>query len=354
MESDNFTICIAQKEDDPSIDSFLKNQFMEGPIKLGIQRGTSYCDSLKIEGDESDTILIKDSINQVKGVATISYRSGMDNHKHAYLHSLKIDNSLKKSKALFLGFKKLKEILKPNYQVYTSILSENDIAKRVLCSGRAGLPYYQYQGLLKTFFITGVKKIEYSSNQTNHLHRDEYSDLTSYWQEHLSTRSLSPSINTHTLENKTGPLILYEDKNILSVKHNGYILGTLAYRDLTQKKTWTIHDYNHWIRLTKPFINLLANLKNNPTLPSPGPMNHILNGSFFFADNNEIALSLINKARYLIGPKKILMLTLHEKDPFYQLLDSHFKMNLGSDLYTLSWDNTETHLNIPFVDTGSL
>jgi len=348
----DWSVNLANSKDEKAIVTFLQKNEMDGPIKLGLERTPDFFKSLDIEGHEKQVIVIKN--NDIHGLAICSWKKSYPENI-VYLHSLKLSSSIRGSRALFLGFKKLKSLIKDNSIIYTTILSNNKTAIKVLTSKRVGLPNYIYQGEILSYMFKSLSESKSLQTNIRSIKSSDINNLITFWKDQAKNRSLMPEVNESHFLTYSGPLLGYQMKNILIAEKNGVIIASLAFRNVFNWKAWVVKGYSKSISILKPFINIYSALRGIPNLPNKGPITNTYMGAWYLsAEGLTPARHLLEKAREMIGEKSQLLLALHEDDPLNECCHQVPKRILKSKLYTIRWDDSSEKLQNPYLDTGTL
>jgi hypothetical protein len=134
------------------------------------------------------------------------------------------------SRLLYLGIKKLNNILEKSSEKinFTTIISDNFYAQKVISTSRVGLPNYVNVGVNKTFAIKPTKKNRYNSLSKIKIQRgiDGFSieEIISFINENGKKKDFFPVFSKEILENLTSlnfnlnsMYVAYTEKKLLGV-----------------------------------------------------------------------------------------------------------------------------------------
>ena len=113
------------------------------------------------------------------------------------------------SRLLYLGVKKLNNILDKSLEKinFTTIISDNFYAQKVISTSRVGLPNYVNIGVNKTFAIKPTKKNRYNSSSKINIQRgiDGFSieEIIRFINENGKKKDFFPVFSKEILENLT-------------------------------------------------------------------------------------------------------------------------------------------------------
>jgi hypothetical protein len=146
---------------------------------------------------------------------------------------------------------------------FTSILTENHRARRILERQIPGFPIYQQ--------VADLVTLSFSSNCARSRHTEHVTELDSHDQ-----RPLIDFLNRHLRGRQLAPQVTPEFLNLPGLKWWGVhqdesLIACAALWDQRQFKSITVHDYHPvWLRHLRTPINLLRKIQRSPLLPPTG------------------------------------------------------------------------------------
>ena len=109
---------IASDIHDDSIKRILKDTTMSGDISVSFETEPSFFDAIHVLGKKNDVLIVEElESRKIVGVGIISQKLlyiDQEPSKVNYFSSLRILNDHRNGRVLYLGFKKLRDLLKKN------------------------------------------------------------------------------------------------------------------------------------------------------------------------------------------------------------------------------------------------
>lgn len=142
---------VASETDDAELRRVLRENPMGGAIRLSLQREPSFFRAAEVEGPEHQAVVARREDGSVCAFGTRSVRLRYVNGEPTrvgYLGSLRLDRDVRgDGRVVAGGYRKLRELHDADGAtgIYlTSIMSDNQPARRLLESGKRGLPTYEF------------------------------------------------------------------------------------------------------------------------------------------------------------------------------------------------------------------
>jgi hypothetical protein len=365
------TFEIAGPAHDEELRRLVRETAMPGAISVSMEREPDFFLGATVEGDRHDTIAARLEGEQLRlvGLGTRSVRKAFVNGEErrlGYLGQVRVDPGYRRGMAVLKrGFGKLKELHDADDVPFytTSIVEDNEAARRVLTRGWKGLPTYRERERFVTLVIpTWRRRPEIHSSRFAMREATEAdlpriaACLRQIWSrfqfapawtaEDLAcaerTRGLSPGDFTIAL---TG----------------GEVVGCVALWDQRHFKQTVVRSYERALGLARPLVNLAAPLAGIPRLPPPGEALDFAYLALLAAapEDPQLMLALVTRAFNRALERKLGYLTvgLASRHPHLPLLRRSFKhREYPSVLYVVHWpdgaeavgqiDNRIPHLEI--------
>ncbi|HYD42277.1 MAG TPA: hypothetical protein VEB43_15730 [Anaeromyxobacter sp.] len=146
----------ARAEDEPALRRLLREAPLRGRVTVSLEREPSFELAAAVEGDRHDVLVARAGDGAVVGLACRSVRTALVNGAPArvgYLGQLRLTRAGRASlRAVREGFARLAAARRSDELPFdfTSIVSDNAPARRLLEAGVAGLPTYRRLGELAT------------------------------------------------------------------------------------------------------------------------------------------------------------------------------------------------------------
>lgn len=159
--NESFHVILAEKKHDRMMRDILEDSSFQGKISLTYLREPSVYDSFQKEGKSYIFLLMTEHETAV-GMGVLTIREICLQQKKmrlGYLSSLRIRPAFqKKFLHMALMYQRMYEMTKQEVDLYlTTILAENEAARRLFEKKRRSMPLYHAQGQINTYF-TGYKK----------------------------------------------------------------------------------------------------------------------------------------------------------------------------------------------------
>ena len=234
---------LARADDDFALRKLLRETPMGGSISIGTEREPSFFAACAVEGPEHQTLVARRVDGTICALATRSVRMRFVNgepRRVAYLGSLRLANDVRGNGRLVIaGFRALRELCDGS-PTFTSILSDNAPARRLLESGRGGLPIYECIGEMVTLVmrVRRVRRGRRVAAGAFEPHKDQRLQLAPVWGE--------------------------SDSFFAKPQAAGVV------RDLRGVRQSVVRSYSPALARWRRWINLCAAVTGRPRLPAVG------------------------------------------------------------------------------------
>ena len=352
-----FSVRQADPADNQAILALLDCNPIPGSVEVVMQCRPSFFQAQQVKGDfvqvgigkerESGTVV---GVG-VRSISTLYVDSSPV--RVGYLSGLRIDGRFRGSSLLARAFRFLKELDKDQQCDFylTTIVDDNEQAKKVLTSKRAGLPAYIDWGRFCTAYLypgrTG-KEIRHGRNLTfcqgNLENREE---LLIFLNRQGAEKQFFPKIE---LEDFTGRLHSSRLEDWYLLYENGQLAAAALKWDQSAFRQTIITGYHGVMRIARHLSRLLAMLSLAPALPAAGSELEQVYVSFCTVRNNDPELCSILLARIYNDTRQssgYAVIGFHESDPLLSCLDRFSHKKYWSRLYLVSWHGT------PDIDTAA-
>lgn len=332
-------LVLARPEHDSGLRQLLRNSSMGTDIRLSLQREPSFFEAENLGSLESKVIALTDRDEKdIFGFGSMSKRLYYLNHKPVtlgYLSGLRLIPRLQNKVYLAKGFKKFKEIhdqeqFAPFY--LTTIFEENENARSVLESGKAGLPTYKKLVGLHSYFLQSKRPRLLRTNLIQSLKTSEVLAVYNNQVTHGSLASRYGIGNESWLQKVV--------KFPVGVCDQSYsVQGLLV--DLSAYKQTVVTGYGARFRLLYQSSKILEVLKLAQKLPDPGQQVRILyliavSSLGKTSEGFKNLLLLCREIAYEKGYHGVV-LGLSENSQFCTEAQKQSISCTKSNLYTVSW-----------------
>ena len=358
-----FIAKLATNEDDKLLRDCLRNSEIEGSISVAFETAPSFFDAVSIQGDESQIITVK-SKEEIAGFGVRSIKPMYFNGQPinlGYLSGLRGNQKFRNHVFLARGFKLLAELDQDNKVPFyiTTIIEDNIKAKKILESGRAGLPTYSPIDILSTFLIKPRKrKKKHNVIKGNQISLEE---IVTFLNQEGSKKQFTPYYYESDFSSARLRGLRHEDFYVAI--DNSEIIGVVAKWDQKSFKQTRVTGYSKSIRIARRLTNSLARFTNIPYLPNPGKLLNYFYAAFPTTKNNnpEILDSLLseissdaNNTNY-----NYFSIGLTQSDPLTKTAKSLSSREYRAKVYAVTFDRKNTRvpeLNslVPYLELATL
>jgi hypothetical protein len=361
---------IADKSHGAQLCRLMKDIPVPGYIQVAFGRDPDFFYGLNIEGKVNQAIVAIEE-DKVIGMGCRSIKPMYINGRKAnfgYLSGLRGSEAYRGATGLARGFKFLRRLHEDRQTdaYITTIIDDNVYAKKLLESGRAGLPRYIDLGKYYTFAINmnrwrrarsprkGISVIRGNACQlkeiVSFLNRfgKERQFFPAYTEEDFSceyTRDFSPA-------------------DFYVAIQNGRMIGVLGKWDQSGFKQNIVTGYAGYLKTFRHPINLALTAVGFKALPRPGERLKMFLVSFVCtSDNDPQVLTYLLDAVYRDDRAKgyhYCVIGFHEKDPLREVMKRYLSVRYTSRLYLVAWEDglgvcsRIERDRIPYLEIGTI
>jgi hypothetical protein len=336
---------VATQADDAAIRRLLRDNPMRGAIDLTFEREPDYSRSAKLAGGRDQTIVgyVGDRLACVgRCTQRRCWVNGCES-RAGYLAELRLDQSERGRFGLLRdGYRFFHELQRdaPADLYFTSIVADNERARRLLERGVRGLPAYSYLAGLDTVLVAVPGARRRSKLHVEFATPDLVPDMLDLLNSGARRRQLAAVWDRETL------LSLDEWGLPLSrwrlAFDGGDLVACGALWDQRAFRQTVIRGYSMPLSLARPLLNAAAGMLGWPRLPRPGSiLPHAFLSPLAFADGAETILPEFVETFFDIANQagiKILTLALPPDDARLPVLRRrHATRTWRSRLYRIDW-----------------
>lgn len=348
----NYYFELAGKADDHALRSVLRRTIMPGKPSLCAQREPEFFVGEQVGNIDSQVIVARKSDDQsIAGLASRSFRKMFIDGEvktRGYLSGLRGLPEVRGGTLLARGYRFLRELHADGRTPYyvSTIFDDNDYAKEVLTSGRAGLPVYCSWGCLNTYLLPLYGR---------HRPRPRCGKVV------VGTSggplcSLVDCINQFNRRHQFAPWYTQEDflgattllpgfplENLYGYQDDGNITATLGVWDQSAFKQLVITGYPWHYQVARPFLYGGSVLGLTHRLPRAGQPIPCLYGAFLshapqrLAHLESLLVAILrdwSRRGYIY-----LMVGIHERSAANQVLKRHAVKQKSSRVYLVYWED---------------
>lgn len=360
----------------PSVDADLR-QFcagvhMPGAIQLAISREPSYFEALDVEGRYSEVLICRDGqAGPIVAVGNRSIKSLFVNGiatSIGYLSGLRVAPMARRGQVLCKGYDFLRERhgdgRAPLY--LTTVMEDNDQAKKVITTSRCGFPSYHDYGRFCCMALSlrvRTSEARAKAGTIRNATKEDAPVILAYLREEGRLRQFFPEYTEDDF-GSTGKLLRGLDWNdIYLAFRDNELVGVLAAWDQQAFRQWMVSAYALWLKVLRGPYNVLAKLVSLPQMPEPGQALNFFTLSLVcirHSDRGVFNLLLDEIVRQKQGRYSFFLAGLHERDPLLAELKTCRHFSLPSRLYVVCWEDGEATFKkidrqkIPYLELGAL
>jgi hypothetical protein len=340
------TIRLADHHQESQLRELLRGSAMPGWVRLAFGREPDFFQAVGVQG-KTNQVLIALERERVVGMGGRSLKPLFINGApidFGYLGGLRLHPEVRRTGLLARGYAALKRLHKENpVPAYlTTIIEDNTEVRRLLTSGRVGLPHYLDHGRYVTYAVSlNARRRNFESPLE--IRRGDAVGLDAilrFLAEMGRQRQFFPVLAADDFGSPYLRGLSPADFRV-ALDAQGEIAGVAAVWDQNAFKQNIVEGYAAPIRMIRPMLNVALRLAGVRTLPPEGRTLDSLYIAFPCArgDDPQVLRALLERiyAEHQHGGHHFLLVGLHERDPLAAALH-HFRAFLYlSRLYLVCW-----------------
>jgi hypothetical protein len=357
----------AAPEDDPELRRLLRDNPMEGEIRVSLEREPNAFLAAAVEGEPHRTIVARDPDGGIVGMGSRSVWNAFVNGEPCrlgYLSQLRVDRAHRGQKRLLTaGYDLIRTFRSPEEMPFdlTSIVADNEVARRLLGAGLPGLPRYQEIEEWTTLIVPTTSRPRSSAVPILRGTRDLLAGAAACLERNRRRYQLAPRFSAEDLLSPDRSRGLAPSDFFLAVV-NTEVVGCLALWDQSSFKQVVVRGYAPRLARWRPLMNhLAAPLLGTPRLPDPG---HALPHAYLShlavdEDDPETFRALVEAAYAEARARRYVYVVagLAARHPWRPWLEKRFKpRTYPSVLYAVLWGDHVAALDgrMPHVEVALL
>lgn len=340
-----------------------------GDIELSFQHQPSFLAAGCVLGRERQTIVGRDrTTGEVIGLGTRAVREGYVDgqpQRIGYLGALRMIPARRNRGLLARGYQYLRQLHDEDSQrpafYLTTIADGNDVALKILTSGRAGLPQYHYLTTLHTFALPR-QRIGSPSPVSPSVGESDLDEVLAFVHCHGSRRQFFP---VYAASDFVAADCLFRDltpSDVVVVRRAGHIMGVAGVWDQRRFRQTVITAYSRRLRIIRPFYNGWARWTNGLKLPHIGTRLQQCYVAFpVVADNDGAVFSeLLATVAAKCSPEiDFMLIGLCDNDPLLPHAQRRSAAHYRTKVFAVCWgdlmQSPETLTKrTPYVELGCL
>jgi hypothetical protein len=345
------TFDVAQQNDDAALRRLLRENAMEGDIRLTLEREPNVFHAATIAG-EFEQILVARA-NGADSLLAMGSRSVMTGYVNGqvqrlgYLGQLRVDRHHRGRKRLLTGgYAALRDLHRDGATSFyvTAIVADNRSARRILEAGLDGLPTYRPLESLLTLVMPVRKRPRHTSTSliVECGAPDNLDEIVECLERNGLRHQFTPRwTRDDLLSSRTRDLHL---RDVRLARRHGHVVGCLAGWDQTRFKQTVVRGYSRRLGVARPVLNTLAPLRRVPRLPPPGRAlrNAFISHLAIDDDDPDVLLALLNATHRHAATRSLdyLILTVALRHSFVDVVKRAFShREYHSVLYVVHWED---------------
>jgi len=360
------TLRLASCRDDFALRKLVAETPMAGRISLSFLREPSYFDALNVEGDSADVIVASDERNNIVAMGNRSFKNiFIDNQKSVvgYLSGLRVAPQYRNGSILFRGYRFLKDLDRDRKVRYylSTIIEDNENARRALAGRRKGMPIYHDLGRYYTMALSIRQPPRTERNDDFMIRAASPDDIEGVIQ-FLSTEGGGKQFFP-VYERPEQLLKGLGIEDILLAFHKNELYGVAAVWDQSAFRQIVVRNYAFPLKQLRPVYNIFAPPLGLPSFPQAGSQLSCLCLSLVCTKDNDCTIfrALLQAVFARYGSREAVLLSgFHERDPLLSVVRQYRHITYASRAYSVYWDGDEEQLplfdesKIPYLEIGAL
>lgn len=338
----NFIIAPAQPQDGEEVNRVFKSQSFEGGIAVSFLREPDPISSFLREGDELVMMTLRDTRRgkeqgQIIGIGCCVIRLGILHGRpcrFGYLTGLKLLPQYRGQILLIPAiYQELRRLTADKTDLYyTTILSENTEAQKMLEKKRRIMPEYCYRGEYHTYFIrTGAGFFRNRSRKKDYIVEPCTKEEAQFF---YRSKSMKANFSwAEALQNDLTRAAFYGLYERLGRGGKGQLLAVGYTLDQRDYKQYVVHHYSGPYRMIS---KLPMGISGYPDFPKPGETAPCAAAGLFCSTEEgalEQAGFLWQEMRRLSTEYGFLIIGVHERDPLIAAFQKEKKIDYKSRFY---------------------
>jgi hypothetical protein len=364
---------VATAADDPDLRRLLRENPMPGEISVSLEREPDVFLAGSTEGERHHTIVARDrSLERTVGMASRSVYSGFLNGQPAslgYLSQLRVDRMYRgRIGVLSQGYALMRSLRTPSDPPFdlTTIVADNQAARRVLGAGLPGLPTYQELEPFTTLVLPLWRRHKTSPSAALKVERgslEKIEAIADCLERNRVRYQFAPRWRACDLLSPQRSRGL-APRDFLLAERAGRAVGCLALWNQSSFKQIVVRSYGPAMRRWRPIVEISARLLGTPRLPQPGrPISHVyVSHVAVDADSAEVFSALLARAYNDANDERhaCLVIGFADRHPFLRVVQRSYRAwTYSSILYAVCWDGGKAAFagidrRVPHLEVGLL
>lgn len=366
-----YVIESATAADDGALRALLGSTYMKGPLRLSFRREPAFFLGANLGNLATDVIVARDmSTRALVSTGTRAVRRAFIDGVESplgYLSGLRLRDDARGSGLLARGYRYLKQLHDAGGVPYyvTTILDGNEEARRILTSGRAGLPSYVPYGKLRTYMLPlyGFRKRFRSGAVSRGATPERLLRAIACLNRYNAELQFAPVYRIEDFDGTSGMLRGLSADDLYLRLQGPEVAGTMAVWRQNGFKQSVVVGYSRCLAAARPVLTLAAKLGLAPRLPRPGHSLPCLYAALIGCRRSDAAVfqELLDAvlADWTNTGYAYLLLGLCDGHPFCPIVERRSAMSIASGIYLVYWPDSKPHPlpstnRIPHLEVATL
>jgi hypothetical protein len=361
----------ARPDDDDALRALLRSAFMDGPMRLSLQREPDFFPGAEIGNLATTVIVARDtSTGALVSTAVRAIRRafiGGSESSLGYLGGLRTRDDMRRGTLLARGYRHIK-LLHADGRVpfyVTTILDGNEEARRILTSGRAGLPAYVPYGKLRTHMLPlyGLRRRLRGGGVTRGAAPGALPGALACLNRFNAEFEFAPAYRLEDFGASSRMLHGLSAGDLYLCFRGREIAGTMAVWNQSRFKQPVVAGYSRSLAAIRPALALAAKLGLAPRLPRKGQSLPCLYAALISSRDSDVAVfqELLDAVLmdWSNAGYAYLLLGLCDGHPLSPIVEKRSVMSIDSGIYVVYWqdckpDRLPSTCRIPHLEVATL
>lgn len=359
---------LAAESEDAGLRRLLKDNPVTGNIRVSFEREPNFFYGASAANKFRQVLICRDSTN--REIIGIGMRSLFDANINGnpgqcgYLSALRINSKYRNATILARGYKFIKDLHRDGQaKLYlTTIISDNNHAKRMLTGRRVGLPFYEDFGLFSSCLIPLKRRRSLKTKLLIQKAKNtDIETVVEFLRRSAKQKQFYPAYTKEVFQNGNVFLRDFNLSDFFLAFRNNRLVGLLGLWDQRAYKQFRIRGYSVSLNRVRPFYNFIAGGIGLPKLPPPGTSLAFCYAFAIAVNDKEAFEELLTAAYNEAGIRKYdyLAVGLHARDPLSLVLRSFPNFIYKSNVYVVHWEDGINEFKsldnrVPYLELASL
>lgn len=345
-----YKFSLATEEQDSGLRQMVRENPVTGRISVSFEREPNFFYGANIVNKFRQVLVCNDSRDEK--IIGIGMRSIFDAYTNGspvlcgYLSGLRINANYRSQTILARGYNFIHDLHRDGrVKLYlTTIISDNNYAKQILTSRRAGLPSYEDYGLYHSYIFPLRRYRETHGSITVIKAKDtDIQAVVECLQRNGKQKQFYPTYSQGTFQSDNEFLRGFRFVDYFLAFRDSKLIGVMGMWNQLAFKQFIIKGYSPLLNKVRPLYNCVAKLFRFPGFPAIGKNLAVCYAFSIAIDNNdaEVFEQLLSVVYNEAGKYQhdYLILGLHSRDPLCHVAKSIRHFLYKSNLYVVHWED---------------